>query len=242
MSLFSLVLALLFGGAGGLDRRAASAAAPATARVIAPAAVPHLAPLGVARLQYGGGGDWYANPSALPNLLEAVRLRTGLPVADREVVITPLDPGLRDHPFLFLTGHGEVAFAADERQALRSYLESGGFLLADDTYGLDESFRREMALLFPDRPLTELPPDHPVFHLFYELPGGLPKIHEHTGAPPQAFGIFHEGRLVVFYSFESDLGDGWEDPQVHDNPPELREAALRMGVNLFLYAVSRAAP
>jgi hypothetical protein len=206
------------------------------------AAARESAPVGIARLQYEGGGDWYANPSALPNLLEAVRLRTGLPVAEREVVVTALDPSLRDHPLLFLTGHGEVAFSAEERRALRGYLESGGFLLADDTFGLDESFRREMSLLFPDRPLTELPPDHPVFHLLYDLPGGLPKVHEHTGAPPQAFGIFHEGRLVVFYAFEADLSDGWEDPEVHDNPPAVREAALRMGVNLFLYAVSRTAP
>jgi hypothetical protein len=174
-------------------------------------------------------------------MLEAVRTRTGIAVAEREVVLTPLDPALRDYPFLFMTGHGEVAFSDADRRALRNYLESGGFLLADDSYGLDESFRREMALLFPDRPLTELPPDHPVFHLYYDLPGGLPKIHEHNGDPPQAFGIFHEGRLVVFYSFESDLSDGWEDPEVHDKPLDLREEALRMGVNLFLYSVSRAA-
>ncbi|MEX0856315.1 MAG: DUF4159 domain-containing protein [Gemmatimonadota bacterium] len=197
------------------------------------------APFGVARLQYGGGGDWYANPSALPNLLEAVRFRTGLPVSDREVVVTPLDPALRDYPFLYLTGHGNIAFTSEERRALRQYLESGGFLHADDNYGLDEAFRREMALLFPDRPLVEIPPDHPVFHVLYAFPEGLPKIHEHSGGAPQAFGIFHEGRLVVFYSYESDLGNGWEDPQVHDDPPELREAALRMGVNLFLYSVSR---
>ena len=192
----------------------------------------------VARLQYGGGGDWYANPSSLPNLLEAIRERTGIPVADRETVVTPLDPELRDYPFLHMTGHGNVAFTDEERRALRAHLESGGFLHADDNFGMDEAFRREMELLFPDRPLVELPPDHPVFHVFYEFPEGLPKIHEHTGAPAQAFGIFHEGRLVVFYSFESDLGNGWEDEAVHDSPPELREEALRMGVNLFVYAMS----
>jgi hypothetical protein len=199
------------------------------------------AELTIARLQYGGGGDWYANPTALPNLLATIRSRTGIPVADREAVVTPLDPRLRDYPFLHATGHGNVAFTAEERTALRSYLESGGFLHVDDNYGLDESFRREIALLFPDRPLVELPPDHPVFHVFYELPEGLPKVHEHDGGAPQAFGIFHEGRLAVLYSYESDLGDGWEDPDVHGDSPAVRETALRMGVNLFVYALSRTA-
>lgn len=196
-------------------------------------------PFGIARLQYGGGGDWYASPSALPNLLEAIRFRTGLPVAEREAVVTPLDPALADHPYLFLTGHGNIAFTPEERRTLRAYLEGGGFLHADDNYGVDPAFRREMALLFPDRPLVEVPPDHPVFHALYAFPEGLPKIHEHGGEAPQAWGIFHEGRLIVFYSQESDLGNGWEDPDVHGDPPELREAALRMGVNLFLHALSR---
>ena len=196
----------------------------------------------VARLQYGGGGDWYAGPSAIANLLAAIRERTGLPVAEREAVVTPLDPALRDYPFLYLTGHGNVAFNDQEREALRGYLEAGGFLHADDNYGLDEAFRREMAALFPDRPLVEIPPDHPVFQVFYEFPDGLPKIHEHDGEPPEAWGIFYEGRLVVFYSHESDLGNGWEDPEVHDDPPEVREQALRMGVNLFVYALTRQAP
>jgi hypothetical protein len=198
-------------------------------------------PLTVARLRYGGGGDWYANPSSLPNLLEAIRERTGIPVAAREAVVDPLDPGLRDHPFLHMTGHGNVSFTPEERRALRSWLEDGGFLHADDNYGMDEAFRREMAALFPDRPLVELPPDHPIFHIYYEFPDGLPKIHEHDGKPPQAFGIYHRGRLVVVYTYETDLGNGWEDEEVHGNPPELREKALRMGVNLFLYALSRRA-
>jgi hypothetical protein len=199
-------------------------------------------PLTVARLRYGGGGDWYANPTSLPNLLRAIRERTGVPVAEREAVVEPLDPALRDHPFVHMTGHGNVAFTPEERSALRAYLEDGGFLHADDNYGMDEAFRREMSALFPDRPMVELPPDHPIFHLFYEFPEGLPKIHEHDGKPPQAFGIFHEGRLVVVYTYETDLGNGWEDADVHDNPPELREQALRMGVNLFLYALTRKVP
>lgn len=191
----------------------------------------------VARLQYEGGGDWYANPSSLPNLLEAVRVRTGIPTARDEAVVRPLDPQLRDHPMLYLTGHGTVRFSAAERAALRAYLLDGGFLHADDNYGLDESIRRELGEIFPDRELVELPPDHAIFHVLYDLPDGLPKVHEHDGQPPRGYGIFHEGRLVVFYSYESDLGDGWEDPAVHDNPPEVREQALRMGVNLVLYAL-----
>lgn len=195
--------------------------------------------LTIARLQYDGGGDWYANPSSLPNLLAAIRDRTGLPVAAREATVSLLDPALRSHPYLYLTGHGNLRFSPDERAALRAYLLDGGFLHADDNYGLDESFRREIAAVFPDRGLMEIPPDHPVFHTLYAFPEGLPKIHEHDGAAPQALGIFHEGRLVVFYSYESDLGDGWEDPDVHDDAPEVREAALRMGTNLFLHVLGQ---
>ena len=197
--------------------------------------------IGIARLQYDGGGDWYANPSSLPNLLDALRERTGLPVASREVSLRVLDPALPDHPYLYMTGHGNVVFTPAERQALRRYLMGGGFLHADDNYGLDESFRREMAEVFPDAELVEIPPDHPVFHVFYDFPEGLPKIHEHDGGPPQAFGIFFGGRMLVFYSYESDLGDGWEDEGVHDDPPQIREQALRMGVNLFLYALGQVA-
>lgn len=195
--------------------------------------------IGVARLQYDGGGDWYANPSSLPNLLRAIRERAGIPVASREVSVKPLDPGLSDHPFLYMTGHGNVSFSPAERNALRQYLIGGGFLHADDNYGLNESFRREIAAIFPDAELTEIPKNHPVFHIFYDFPEGLPKIHEHDGKPPQAFGIFYGGRLVVFYSYESDLGDGWEDPEVHEDPPAIREQALRMGVNLFLYVLGQ---
>ena len=196
----------------------------------------------IARLQYDGGGDWYANPSSLPNLLEAVRERTGIAVAQREANIAPLDPSLRDHPYLSMTGHGDVRFSPTERAALREYLVSGGFLHADDNYGLDESFREEIAQIFPDAELTEIPSDHPVFHAFYDFPDGLPKIHEHDGKAPQALGIFLGGRLLVFYSYESDLGDGWEDPDVHDDLPGVREQALRMGVNLFVYVLGQVAP
>lgn len=196
----------------------------------------------VTRLQYDGGGDWYANPSSLSNLLDAVRERTGIPTARREATVTPLDPALRDHPYLYMTGHGDVRFTPAERAALRAHLLGGGFLHADDNYGLDESFRVEIAQIFPDAELTPIPADHPVFHTFYDLGDGLPKIHEHDGAPPQALGIFQGGRMVVFYSYESDLGDGWEDPDVHDDVPEVREQALRMGVNLVLWVLGQAAP
>ena len=198
-------------------------------------------PVTIARLQYDGGGDWYANPSSLPNLLAEVEARTGIPTSDREATVRPTDPSLRDYPFLYMTGHGNVRFTPDERLALRRYLLGGGFLHADDNYGLDESFRDEIARIFPDRELVELPPEHPVFHAPYEFEDGLPKIHEHDGAPPQAFGIFHQGRLVVIYTYETDLGDGWEDPEVHEDPPEVREEALRMGVNIFVFAMTQAA-
>ncbi len=192
----------------------------------------------VGRLQYDGGGDWYANPSSLPNLLRAVNERTAVRVADRERVVTLDDPGVWDVPFLHMTGHGNVRFTENEVATLRRYLEQGGFLHADDNYGMDESFRREMARVFPDRPLVEVPLDDPVYHVVYDFPEGLPKIHEHDGEPAQGFGIYIGRRLAVYYSYQSDLGDGWEDPDVHDDPDAVREAALRMGVNLVVYALT----
>ena len=194
-------------------------------------------PLTIGRLHYDGGGDWYANPSSLPNLLQAIGSRTTIPVQSREKTVTLDDADLWQVPYLYLTGHGNVRFSESELVTLRRYLQQGGFLHADDNYGMDESIRRELARLFPDRPLVEVPLDHPIYHLVYQLPQGIPKIHEHDGKPAQGFGIFLDGRLVVYYSYQSDLGDGWEDPEVHRDPPEKHEAALRMGVNLFVYAV-----
>jgi hypothetical protein len=198
------------------------------------------ASLTIGRLHYEGGGDWYANPSSLPNLLRAIRERTTLRVAVTEVVVRLGDDRLWDLPYLYMTGHGNVRWSESDLATLRGYLRQGGFLHVDDNYGMDESVRRELARLFPEQPLTEVPVDHPIYHLVYPFPRGLPKIHEHDGKPAQGFGLFLEGRLVVFYSYESDLGDGWEDPEVHGDPPELREAALRMGVNLFAYVVGSA--
>jgi hypothetical protein len=196
----------------------------------------------IAQLQYGGGGDWYANPSGLPNLLREIRSRTGIGVAQQPAHTRLTDPRLRDYPYLYMTGHGNVRFTAEEVTILRRYLEAGGFLHADDNYGMDPSFRREMRRVFPDQELVELPQDHPVYHSFYDLPGGLPKIHLHDGKPPQGFGIFRDGRLVVYYSYESDLGNGWEDAVRYDTPPATRESALRMGVNLFVYAMAQVVP
>lgn len=195
----------------------------------------------IARLEWGAGGDWYVSPSALPNLLREIRERTSIPVAEREATVTLSDANLRSYPVLYMTGHGSLRFTPAERVKLREYLLAGGFLLANDSYGLAETFRREISKVFPDSPLTELPADHPIFHTVYDFPKGLPKIHEHDGKPPQAFGIFHEGRLVVLFVYESDIGDGWEDPSVHGDPAELREAAFKMGVNIFVYALSQVA-
>jgi hypothetical protein len=196
------------------------------------------AALTIGRVHYDGGGDWYANPSSLPNLLRAVRERTRLRTADRERVVRLGEPALAEVPYLYLTGHGNVVFAPEEVRALRAHLEGGGFLHADDNYGMDRAIRREITKVFPDRPLGEVPLDHPVYRIVYPFPRGIPKVHEHDGLPAQGFGVFLGGRLVVYYSYQSDLGDGWEDADVHDDPEPVREAALRMGVNLFAYAVS----
>jgi hypothetical protein len=198
--------------------------------------------LTIARLHYDGGGDWYANPSSLPNLLERIASDTRIPVARREEVVTPLSPDLRDYPYLYMTGHGNVRFNENELSALRAYLSSGGFLHADDNYGMDASFRREVGRLLPESELVPVPFDHAVYRIVHLLPDGLPKVHEHDGLPAEGLGIFRDGRLVVFYSYQSDLGDGWEDSDVHDDPAQVRDWALKMGVNLFAYAVAQRKP
>ncbi len=191
----------------------------------------------IGRLHYGGGGDWYANPSSLTNLLAAIRTRTELQVASAEKVVTLDEDELWNVPYIYMTGHGNVRWSEPDLAILRRYLLQGGFLHVDDNYGMDASIRRELGRLFPDHPLVEVPLDHPVYHLVYDFPNGIPKIHQHDGKPAQGFGIFLDGRLAVYYSYQSDLGDGWEDFEVHRDPPEKHEAALRMGVNLFAYAV-----
>lgn len=197
--------------------------------------------LTVARLQYDGD-DWYANPSSLPNLIQAIRTRTTLAVEPNEVRLTLLDESLWDHPFLHLTGHGQIRFSEREVERLREYLLRGGFLHADDNYGLDEHFRREIARVFPERALVDVPLDHPIYRIVYPFPQGIPKIHEHDNKPPRGYGIFIGDRLAVYYSYESDLGNGWEDIGTYPtDPPEAHEKALRMGVNLFTYAVTSGA-
>ncbi len=192
----------------------------------------------IARLKYQGGGDWYSDPSSLPNLLAAIKERTNIRTAPREEIVEITDPKLFEHPYLYMTGHGNVRFTDEEIKILRTYFAGGGFLHADDNYGMDSSFRKEIKKIFPDSPLTELPFDHPIYHSFYDITNGLPKIHEHDGNPAQGFGIFYESRLVVFYTYECDLGDGWEYPDVHDDPPEKREAAFRMGINIVIYSLT----
>lgn len=193
----------------------------------------------VGRLKYGGGGDWYANPTSLPNLLEFAREHTTLDLPTREVEIEPASPELHSCAFIHATGHGRIRFADAELRNLREYLLGGGFLHVDDNYGLNESFREQLGRLFPDRELVELPFSHPIYHCLFDFPRGLPKIHEHHGGPPHGYGIVHEGRVVLFYSYNTDLGDGWESPGVHDDPEDVRQQALHMGTNLLVYALSR---
>lgn len=208
--------------------------APASARVDEPGPG-----FSIARLQYGGGGDWYSNPSSLPNLATAVMQRTSVPVERiEEVRVSISDPEFFSYPYVYMNGHGNVRFTDSEVPRLRKYLLAGGFLFADDNYGMDESFRREIARVFPDRKLVEVPFDHPIYHCFYDLRKGPPKVHEHDGKPSQGFGIFDGNRLMVFYTYESDIGDGLEDPEVHKDPPEVREAALQMAINTVVYAMT----
>ena len=190
----------------------------------------------VAVLKYGGGGDWYGNPTALPNLVRFCNEQVNTAIATQTETVDPGSIDIFDYAFLHMTGHGNVFFTAEEAENLRNYLMSGGFLHIDDNYGMDEYLRKELVKIFPDKELTELPGNHPIFTYHFKLPQGLPKIHEHDNARPQAFGIFNEGRLLLLYTFESDLGDGWEDQEIHNDPPDVRLKALQMGANIVKYA------
>lgn len=191
----------------------------------------------IARLKYFGGGDWYWGNSALPNLIRYIRENTRIPMAGDEVRVSLDDDRLFNYPFLYMTGHGPIKLNESEADKLNRYLTSGGFLFANDSYGLRESFMTAMRRVFPDVDPVELPFDHGVFSCYYAFANGLPKIHKHDGKPPQAFGWFSEGRLVALLAYESDIGDGWEDPQVHGDPAEVRELALKMGVNILVWAL-----
>ena len=191
----------------------------------------------LARVKYGGGGDWYSDEKSLVELIRFVRANTLLDVALKEDVVELSSDKLFAYPYLYMTGHGNVHITRREADRLRRYLIGGGFLHIDDNYGLDAAIRREMKKVFPELDFVELPFDHPIYHMHFDFPNGLPKIHEHDGKPPQGFGLVYNGRLVAFYSYESDLGDGWEPESVHDNPPEKRQAALQMGTNILTYAM-----
>ncbi len=192
----------------------------------------------ISRLHYDGGGDWYTDPSSLPNLLDYFHSATKINVNPIENRVEIGDDLFFESPYLYMTGHGNINFTDEQAQLLRDQLISGAFLHADDCYGMDESFRREMLKVFPEKELVELPASHDVFHMLYDFPNGLPKVHEHNGQRPQALGIFYEDRLVVLYTYETDLGDGWEDADVHHDPAAIRTQALEMGTNIILYALS----
>ena len=193
----------------------------------------------ITRIHYGGGGDWYSDPSSLPNLLEYLGDHTNVIVNPLEKRAKIGDDIFSGSSYLYLTGHGNIKFNDEESQILRDHLLSGAFLHADDNYGMDKSFRLEMKNVFPEKDWVELPLDHPVFNIYYDFPNGLPKVHEHENNRPQALGLFNEGTLMVLYTIESDLGDGWEDPKVHNDPEDIRQSALEMGTNIILYALSR---
>jgi hypothetical protein len=192
----------------------------------------------IALLKYNGGGDWYANPSSLPNLIEFCQRNKIANIYKDPSVVEVGSSELFSYPFVHLTGHGNIIFNSKEVANLRKYLEGGGFLHVDDNYGLNAYFRREIKKVFPNEELVELPYSHPIYHQVYEFPKGLPKIHEHDGKAPQGFGLFYQGRLVCFYTYETDLGDGWEDPNVHKDTQIKHQQALQMGANIISYVFS----
>ena len=199
------------------------------------------APLLIPRLRYGGGGDWYTDPTSLPNLLKALGERFVFAVRPDNKAIAVTDGSLFEYPVVYLTGHGNVRFEEEELARLRQYLDAGGLLWADDCYGMDTSFRQQMKRLFPDpaEALTPLSSDHAVFHQAYDLAQGIPKIHEHDGRPPVLYGIVRKGRICVLYSYETDIGDGLEDEGTHEDTPQLREDALRMAIDIVFFAMSQ---
>ncbi|HNW75954.1 MAG TPA: DUF4159 domain-containing protein [Bacteroidales bacterium] len=189
----------------------------------------------IALLKYSGGGDWYANPTSLPNLVRFANTNLGTNISEDIATVDVGNPEIMNYPFVHMTGHGNVVFSDQEAQNLRQYLMAGGFLHIDDNYGLNQYIRPQMKKVFPELDFVELPFDHPVYHQKYQFPNGLPKIHEHDKKPAQGFGLFWNGRLVCFYTYECDLGDGWEDQAVHKDSEPTRLKALQMGANLLDY-------
>lgn len=190
-------------------------------------------------LKYQGGGDWYSNPTALPNLIEFANNHIGTAISPQPVTVETSSPELFNYAFLHMTGHGNVYFSDEDAKNLRTYLLSGGFLHADDNYGMAPYFKEAMKTVFPEKEWVELNNTHPIFNQAFSFPDGLPKIHEHDALPPQAFGLFHKDRLLVLFTYESDLGNGWEDPEVHNDPEEVRLQALQMGANILSYVFSQ---
>ncbi len=189
----------------------------------------------IALLKYSGGGDWYANPTSLGNLIKFCNQNIQTRIKPKPAVVEPSSPELFSYPYVHMTGHGNVVFSNNDAANLRAYLSSGGFLHIDDNYGMDQFIRKELKKLLPENDLLEIPASHAIFQKPYSFPAGIPKIHEHDGKRPQAFGIFIDGRLAVLYTYETDLGDGWEDPDVHNDPVEVRTKALKMGANIINY-------
>lgn len=196
-------------------------------------------PLKIAKLKYNGGGDWYSNKTSLPNLISFCRKNLNINLDTEEEIVEVGSPELFSYPFVHMTGHGNVAFSDAEAQNLRKYLIAGGFLHIDDNYGLDKFVRVELKKVFPELELVELPFNHPIYNQKYKFPKGLPKVHEHDGKTPQGYGLIYEGRLVCFYSFECDLGNGWEDQVIYNDSDEVRQQALRMGANLVAFAFTQ---
>jgi len=192
----------------------------------------------IARLKYNGGGDWYNDPSCIPNLLVYLRQNTMVATGSDEKRVEIMDQDLFTNTVLFMTGHGKISINEQERDRLRNYLTHGGFLFADDDYGMDNYFREMMKQVFPDKNLVELPFSHPLYHCHFQFHEGVPKIHEHDGGPSHGYGIFHEGRMVVYYTFNTNISDGWADPDVHKDPESIRLQALQMGVNIIVYALT----
>ncbi len=193
----------------------------------------------IALLKYRGGGDWYANPTSLRNLVAFCNEQLGTTISTEVATVEPSDPAIINYPFVHMTGHGNVIFNAEEAANLRKYLIGGGFLHIDDNYGIDPYVRPQMKKVFPELDFVELPANHPLFNQRFYFINGIPKIHEHDGKPAQAFGLIYEGRLVCLYTYECDLGDGWEDPSVHHDSEETRLKALKMGANLIQFVFTQ---
>lgn len=193
----------------------------------------------VAKLKYSGGGDWYANKTALPNLIEFCNRQLNTNIAPDEDVVEVGSPEIFLYPYVYMTGHGNVVFSSLEASNLRNYLISGGFLHIDDNYGLDKFVRLEMKKVFPELEFVEIPHSHPIYHQKFDFNDGLPKVHEHDGKAPQGFGLIYQGRLICFYSYESDLGNGWEDQSIYNDPEVVRQKALRMGANILSFCLTQ---